>query len=77
MCSVSTQQDHLVPSGFGVPGGDGSDHMENNWPAVCFRGIAFSWAHFAFQSVKGLVNRIDPKMWFLVLRKEMKTQQVL
>ena len=21
---------------------------------------------FAFQGVKGLVNRIDPKMWFLV-----------
>lgn len=65
-CSVSTQQDRLVPFGFGVPGGDGSAHVENNRPAVCFRGIAFSWTRFAFQSLKGLVNLSIQKCgsWF-------------
>ena len=65
-CSISTQQDRLVRSGFGVPGGDGSAHVENNRPAVCFRGIVFSWMRFAFQSVKGLVNLLIQKCgsWF-------------
>ena len=65
-CSVSTQQDRLVRSGFGVPGGDGSAHVENNRPAVCFSGIAFSWMRFAFQSMKGLANLLIQKCgsWF-------------
>ena len=65
-CSVSTQQDRLVRSGFGVPGGDGSAHVENNRPAVCFSGIAFSWMRFVFQSVKGLANLLIQKCgsWF-------------
>ena len=60
-CSISTQQDRLVRSGFGAPGGDGSAPVENNRPAVCFRGIAFSWMRFAFQSVKGLGNLLIQK----------------
>lgn len=47
-------QDHLVPSGLGVPGGVGSAHVENNQPAVCVsRGTAFSWRRFCLPECEG------------------------